>query len=280
MAAFYDDKGVSRFYDGTILDGNGIRNVPKLILGTIADVMLGDEYQRCDYKREPDVRGPWDRRRGLKNFVRIEKNGIPVYVVDEHHHALLAWVEGKLTNFIRPKARLIHIDDHDDYNRFDLKPLPMGVPKRWDDLQEVTKFVTSDLDEGHFIGPAIKHHIIHNGVWLRPEGRDADWDNRSPNMTSQSLDWEGLDEWFAPKNEGKRILDIDVDYFRPHTDGGSPFGIFNRTGNRSWSDLFEADVEKIRSLIPRSDLVTISIPSDRSYLEPEKGIEIAKRLLE
>ncbi len=272
LTSFYDRNGISKFYDGAVIDGQGLRNVPKLILGTLADIKLGDEYVPCDYKREPTSLRLNQRRRGLAQFVRLEKNGIPVYVVDEHHHALWMWCEALKMKIIQPHSQALHIDSHDDYR----SAYRRGFPMMMNDLAAMRRFVVDSQNEGSFMDPALSGGLLQGSYWINPNGGIEQF--AEPGYKSFGLTWSGIREFFRPYRKGQRILDIDVDYFEP--------GYWSEAVKEQWAkgyprpaDFFDREIRFVRSLIPKADVVTISIPTDRRNMDPEKGIEVARKLL-
>lgn len=51
---------------------------------------------------------------GLKNFIRMDWQGIPLVLVDNHNHVLYFWYEARKNGIIGNKNTLVHIDEHSD----------------------------------------------------------------------------------------------------------------------------------------------------------------------
>ena len=80
----YSETGVSLHYTGAFLDARGNRNLPRFRKGILADLALAEKPYRAVNARDHDA-----ERQGLKEFLRLETtDGKPIYIVDEHHHAL------------------------------------------------------------------------------------------------------------------------------------------------------------------------------------------------
>jgi len=270
LAPYYDINGVSRFLNGTLVDAHGFRTIPKLVLGSADDIALGKEYDACDYRRTPKSRREHDRRIGLANFVRIEKNGIPIYVVDDHNWLLYAAREAENMGILRPGPRLLHIDMHDDYC---LSGSDYPSPNNRKDLRAFARYVNRETDEGDFIETALKNRLFSEASWIDPEG-ESDWPSAFP---GHPLEWDGIGRFFNRKNKGRRVLGVDVDYFVPHLEGEEVW--YTNRIRKGRPLQFQADFDRIKSFIPMADLVVLVIPTLKATLHPAKGIEIGKKLL-
>lgn len=60
--------------------------VPKLIAGTLYDVQLGDTTVFAE-----EFTGEIKEFSGLKNLVCLRFQDVPIYVMDNHNHALYCW---------------------------------------------------------------------------------------------------------------------------------------------------------------------------------------------
>jgi len=131
--------------------------VPSIIEGTFADIKEGNEVVFEDF----DENGTLRSCTGLKNFVRMEWNGIPLIVFDNHHHALYFWYEAQENGVIGMGNTLVHIDEHSDLweNENDLPKNPI--------LKQVFDFTNSRCNVGNYIQPALREGII--GKILRIE---------------------------------------------------------------------------------------------------------------
>ena len=92
--------------------------------------------------------------KGLRNFVRMEWNGIPMIVFDNHNHALYFWYEAQKNGFVGQKNTLVHIDEHSD-----LWENMNNIPEK-SSLEEVFHFTNFSCNVGNYIQPALREGII------------------------------------------------------------------------------------------------------------------------
>ena len=156
--------------------------VPSLIQGTFSNVLPGTEIV---FEEVED--GKVISCTGLKNFIETKffKN-IPIYIFDNHNHALYFWWK-----CIKERGiSLIHVDQHRD----------MREPENWlpkvENITEgeIWKYTNFETNVGNFIQPAIKSGLISEVIFFE-----------------KSSDFESLPEIKKPF-----ILDIDLDIFAPH----------------------------------------------------------------
>lgn len=84
--------------------------IPSIIDGDFSDLKQGSERVFEDFDEKNILRSCT----GLENFVRMEWNGIPMIVFDNHNHALYFWYEAQNRGIIGTKNTLVHIDEHSD----------------------------------------------------------------------------------------------------------------------------------------------------------------------
>jgi len=157
--------------------------VPSLIRGTIEDVTPGDRVVFEDFD-EHDV---LQSCTGLAHLVRMEWDGIPVVVMDNHNHAFYFWAAALEAGRLERGATLIHVDQHRD----------MRVPERDYDgatLADAFTYTNFHLNVGNYIVPAQRAGIIGD--------------------TQMVTSGEALNDLSLASRPNK-ILNIDLDFFAP-----------------------------------------------------------------
>jgi hypothetical protein len=89
---------------------------------------------------------------------------IPLYCVDEHHQAFLAWWQALGTSK-GVTRHLVHIDEHAD---FGLPLLSTAMPHQDAALLDVLKFAYQQLTVGTFLIPANHYGFFDRLTWIRP----------------------------------------------------------------------------------------------------------------
>ena len=96
-----------------------------------------------------------------------KKSHIPVFVVEEHHEAFIAWKYAIQKGWLPNKENcLFHVDTHSD----------MGIPRFNDsineienDLSAVKKFTYKELNIATFIIPACYQGLFNQVFWIKPD---------------------------------------------------------------------------------------------------------------
>lgn len=132
--------------------------VPSLIQGTVADLEIGSEICFEEVQNGKIISCAW-----LKNFVQLEYHWTPVFIVDNHNHALAF----RYTyNIQHPTCSLVHIDQHADtkpnQNRF-------PIPDSWFPIPEVEDFINKKTNVGNFITAAVNSWIIEKVIQVRTD---------------------------------------------------------------------------------------------------------------
>jgi UPF0489 domain len=129
-----------------------------------------------------------------------------VYIMRDHNWAFSAWEIGRLNKKIESKARLLHVDFHDDY----LEPLEKitEVETEQDALKigeelEIFEFIRASQETG-----TIKD-VYMIGDYVRPPKEV------SHSYTLNQFEYEHRMEFFRPINKSF-ILDLDLDFFNLH----------------------------------------------------------------
>ncbi|MDP2103869.1 MAG: UPF0489 family protein [Candidatus Gracilibacteria bacterium] len=159
-----------------------------IIEGTLDDIRLGDEIVFED----TDETGKLRSCMGLRDFVRIDWNGIPMVIFDNHHYALYFWYEARSRGLLGQGNTLIHIDQHSD-----LWDNENNITNNGDNLKEMERFVDEQCTVANYIQPAIRHGLIERVVRIEGENDIEKYENYEPNP-DESL-----------------ILNLDLDFFAP-----------------------------------------------------------------
>lgn len=136
--------------------------IPSIIDGVFSDVRQGVETVFEDF----DERGILRSCTGLRNFVRMDWNGVPMVVFDNHNHALYFWYEAYIKGMIGRGSTLVHIDEHSDLweNENDLKrEICHGTSLP----EDVFHFTNYQCNVGNYIQPTLREGLI--GKMLRIE---------------------------------------------------------------------------------------------------------------
>ncbi|EKD44661.1 MAG: hypothetical protein ACD_71C00056G0006, partial [uncultured bacterium (gcode 4)] len=131
-----------------------------IIEGTLDDIRLGDEIVF------EDVDETWKLRSctGLRDFVRTDWNGIPMVIFDNHHYALYFWYEARSRGLLRQGNTLIHIDQHSD-----LWDNENNIPKNWENLKEMERFMDEQCTVANYIQPAIRQGFVEKVIRIEGE---------------------------------------------------------------------------------------------------------------
>ncbi|MBD3328241.1 hypothetical protein GF340_02960 [Candidatus Peregrinibacteria bacterium] len=167
-------------------------HVPALIMGSIADVEIGDKVAFEALDDEGQIR----TCRGLKNFVELKNTKPPTFIFDNHNHAFFFWHLALANTRIMSGATLIHIDQHKDLRQPTQRP-------QWSltehNLDEVFSYTNNVLNVGDFIKPALETGLIKSVHIIDSEKSLSEF-------ADQEIDWSNT------------ILDLDLDFFSEEMD--------------------------------------------------------------
>lgn len=157
--------------------------VPKLIEGTLEDVVVGEEIVFNEIDEDIEIKA-----KGLKYIVESKIDDKTVYIFDNHNHAFYFWMKSLKNNEFNKGCKLVHVDQHKD----------MREPENYDvdtnDLDNVFTYTNEVLNVGNFIQPALKKEIFSNVIIM-----DSSYS-------------------FDIKIHGEYVLDIDLDIFSKDMD--------------------------------------------------------------
>jgi hypothetical protein len=156
--------------------------VPAWKCGTVDDVTLGDKVVFQDFDGDQ-----WVECAGLDAEILIEDFPIPLYLMDNHHHAFWAWCHALKKGSFENGASLVHVDAHYD----DREPPDFQVDIH--DIDDVSRYTDEVLQIATFIQPAL-HHGIFSDVKYYVES--AEFDEELPPTISKQV-----------------VMDVDLDVF-------------------------------------------------------------------
>ena len=152
--------------------------VPKLIEGSLDDVVVGDKVVFNEIDENIEIKA-----KGLKNMVKYSIEDKEVYIFDNHNHALYFWIKSLKFNKFNKGCKLVHIDQHKDMRE------PENYNVDMNDIDDVFRYTNDVLNVGNFIQPALKHNIFSEVVII-----DSSYG-------------------FNLDIQGEFVLDIDLDIF-------------------------------------------------------------------
>lgn len=152
--------------------------VPKLIEGTLDDVVVGNEVVFNEIDEDIEIKA-----KGLKNMVKYNIKDKDVYIFDNHNHALYFWIKSLKLNNFNKGCKLVHIDQHKDMRE------PENYDVDMENIDDVFRYTNEVLNVGNFIQPALKHSIFSEVIII-----DSSYG-------------------FNLDIQGEFVLDIDLDIF-------------------------------------------------------------------
>ena len=152
--------------------------VPKLIEGSLDDVVVGDKVVFNEIDENIEIKA-----KGLKNMVKYSIEDKEIYIFDNHNHALYFWIKSLKFNKFNKGCKLVHIDQHKDMRE------PENYNVDMNDIDDVFRYTNDVLNVGNFIQPALKHNIFSEVIII-----DSSYG-------------------FNLDIQGEFVLDIDLDIF-------------------------------------------------------------------
>lgn len=175
---FYIDKPIGNNIFSYEERSNKKIYVPKLIEGTLDDVVVGNEVVFNEIDENIEIKA-----KGLKNMVKYNLKDKDVYIFDNHNHALYFWIKSLKLNNFNKGCKLVHIDQHKDMRE------PENYYVDMDNIDDVFRYTNEVLNVGNFIQPALKHSIFSEVIII-----DSSYG-------------------FNLDIQGEFVLDIDLDIF-------------------------------------------------------------------
>jgi len=208
--------------------------VPPIKIGSVEDLKVWEEITF-----EEVVKGKLITCKGLESFVETSFESIPIYIFDNHNHALFFryrhMKQFEDAELVKP-FKVLHIDQHSD-----LKPNINSFKAKNINPAEMFGFTNYACNVGNFISSALDAWLIEDCIQIRTESALHNLDK---------LDFQNYNY----------IVDIDIDF-------------------REWKTLDEIqkDAKKIKTLIKNSSLVTIA--TSPYFLDQKLAIKITKEIL-
>ncbi len=209
--------------------------VPNLIQGNLDNLEEGSEIVFEEADKGKLISCTW-----LKHFVQLEYKWIPIYIVDNHNHALSFRYKYRLVIWTFERLVVFHIDQHADTkpNGNICPPLKKeGWCKAQEDLED---FVHTKTNVGNFITAAMNDWIINECIQIRTDYALHHFDNSS------------IIQWNI-------IVDIDIDF-------------------RVGKEITQADIQIIRIMIKQAKMVTIA--TSPYFIDQKRAIEIIKQIIQ
>lgn len=216
--------------------------VTNLIQWTIDDIQIWDKivFEEIDSK--------WQTQSftGLKNFVHllaplinwVRGDSIPIYIIDNHNHALFFRYQELFNLSISRWIELIHIDQHTDMNINTNVIARNAETKQSYNIEELFDFVNYKSNVWNFITPAIQDRLVSKVIQINTE--------------------YSLIQYSTSRNESGFILDIDLDFWHP----------------QMWIEQYAKTIEITKNLISQASLVTIA--TSPYFLDQTLAIKIIK----
>ncbi|WP_255310461.1 UPF0489 family protein [Bacillus wiedmannii] len=130
-----------------------------------------------------------------------------IFIFTQHNWAFSAWEIGRLRNYIKPGATVVHIDAHLDY----LDPLQEIGP-----ITNESEAIAIDgnLDIAEFIIPAMQTGTVGNVFMISNDSIEIDEDIKVERAyTLKHYEHVYRRKWFDNTVGKSVILDLDLDFF-------------------------------------------------------------------
>ena len=227
---FYIDKPIGNNKFSYETRNNKKIYVPKLIEGTLEDVVIGNEcvFNEIDEEREINALG-------LKNMVMYNFDEKDIYIFDNHNHAFYFWIKSLKNEKFTRGCKLVHVDQHKD----------MRVPDDYRvdtyDIDDVFRYTNEVLNVGNFIKPALEHNVFSEVVIIDSSyGFELDIDGEI--VLDIDLDIFSKDMDYIPYNlKIKKIQEL-IKRAKVITIASSPFFIEQDYAIKVLKELFNYDI--------------------------------------
>ena len=157
--------------------------VPKLIEGTLDDVLVGSEIVFNEIDEDIEIKA-----KGLKNMVKFDYQDKDIYIFDNHNHAFYFWIKSLNKGSFTKGCKLVHVDQHKDTRE------PENYNVNISNIDDVFRYTNEVLNVGSFIKPALEHKIFSDLIII-----DSSYG-------------------FNLDIDGEFVLDIDLDIFSKDMD--------------------------------------------------------------
>ena len=168
---------------------------------------------------EIDHNGTLHSCMGLAHIYHYAVGTTPIYIMDNHNHALYFWTKYMLSQKNVADLTLRHIDQHSDLN----SPRTLIDTLQRHDLDYIWRYTNFECQISNFIKPFVRLYPDIDFTWIKSE---------SQLLNSEVVD---LESWIF-------ILDIDLDFRAPEMSIAK----------------YDETISITRQLIASADLVTIA----------------------
>ncbi|MEK4497429.1 UPF0489 family protein [Bacillus sp. FSL R12-0069] len=184
-----------------------------------------------------------------------------IFIFTQHNWAFSAWEIGRLRNYIKPGATVVHIDAHLDY----LEPLQQIAPITTED-EAIT--IGSNLEIAEFIIPAIQNGTVDKVFMISNDSVEIGEDKKIERAyTLNHYEHAYRRKWFDNTLEKNVILDLDLDFFNLN------YRDYNYNSVLLPEQLIKNQLEFIKNSMWNWDMITVA-------LSPEHcgGEEVCKHI--
>lgn len=132
--------------------------IPELLSAWLENLFLGSQsvFAECNPQGEVQLFN------GLQYFLFFEKNWVPIYIFDNHNHALAFRYREYFKKAFFKGILLIHLDQHSDINEN-----PFSIDEEnWDSICD---FTHNCCNVGNFILPALNSGLVSEVQQIRSE---------------------------------------------------------------------------------------------------------------
>ena len=238
-----------------------------MVEGTLEDVKVGTTTAFGEMER-----GEVREYVGVEVLVRLQTTDhrlqvkqVPIYIIDNHNHALYCWYREFLAGRFQKWIKLIHIDQHSDMK----EPVWWIDSDRENDLWYIAQYTNEVCTIADFIEPALRSGLVGECVQVRTESGLLEYVIPSPFVSTPNLPPFGSpllirrdkkEDRFSTQWQGY-ILDIDVDFWAVE------MGIVE----------FDRTIKKTRALVQGACVVTIA--TSPHFMNQKRAVEIVKKFL-
>jgi len=158
--------------------------VPSLVKWSLANLEEGSEIVFEEVVNGKIVSCTW-----LKHFIETDYEWVPIYIVDNHNHAITFWAQHRLSVWTLERLVVVHIDQHADTKENNSEFRMQGA-----ELDDLEIFVNEKTNVGNFITATLNNWIIDEVIQVRTDYALREFAIRN----SQSVN--------------SLIVDIDIDF--------------------------------------------------------------------
>ncbi|WP_160713127.1 UPF0489 family protein [Chitinophaga solisilvae] len=204
---------------------------------------------------------------------------IPVYILEEHHEAFLAWMLAAKSGIIPDKEHVLyHFDDHSDMSVPKLNK-PLQETESWS-YEEIRDFTYTELDIASFILAAGFTGFIRHVSWIQTDMSRTgtsdmyitSYNNNHKNILAGPLNkasapllqsaWQQLTyertqpALFHPEKTADILLDIDLDYFSCETNPETRNEVILEVTPEQYEEFLQQQYHPLKFAVHRAEAMT------------------------